>query len=140
MIAHALALTLLSATPAATTHAVGPVNQADQGFQLIHVDQLASMLADSNNPPQIFDANDSDFRSKNGVIPGAKLLPGHDYDVASILPSQKDAKLVFYCANQQCMASHGAASRAAKAGYTNVSVLADGLLGWKGAGKPVSQP
>jgi rhodanese-related sulfurtransferase len=35
------------------------------------------------------------------------------------------------------MASHGAARRAVEAGYTNVSVMADGLKGWKAAGEPV---
>jgi rhodanese-related sulfurtransferase len=35
------------------------------------------------------------------------------------------------------MASHTAAGLAVKAGYTDVSVLSDGLLGWKKAGQPV---
>jgi len=35
------------------------------------------------------------------------------------------------------MASHQAARRAAQAGYTNVAVMSDGLLGWKKQGKPV---
>ena len=38
------------------------------------------------------------------------------------------------------MASHGAARRAVDAGYTDVSVLADGLQGWKAAGKPTVVP
>jgi rhodanese-related sulfurtransferase len=38
------------------------------------------------------------------------------------------------------MASHAAARRAVKAGYTQVSVMGDGLLGWKQAGKPVAKP
>jgi rhodanese-related sulfurtransferase len=38
------------------------------------------------------------------------------------------------------MASHEAARRAAQAGYTNVSVMGDGLLGWKKAGQPVKNP
>jgi rhodanese-related sulfurtransferase len=38
------------------------------------------------------------------------------------------------------MASHEAARRAVKAGYTQVSVMGDGLLGWKAAGKPVAKP
>jgi rhodanese-related sulfurtransferase len=38
------------------------------------------------------------------------------------------------------MASHGAARRAVEAGYTNVSVMADGLKGWKAAGQSVGKP
>ena len=33
------------------------------------------------------------------------------------------------------MASHEAARRAVKAGYTDVSVMADGIAGWKAAGE-----
>ncbi len=35
------------------------------------------------------------------------------------------------------MASHGAARRAVEAGYTDVSVMVDGLKGWRAAGQPV---
>jgi rhodanese-related sulfurtransferase len=38
------------------------------------------------------------------------------------------------------MASHEAARRAVDAGYTNVEVMADGIKGWKEAGKPVAYP
>ncbi|MDO8433212.1 MAG: hypothetical protein Q7S58_12465 [Candidatus Binatus sp.] len=35
------------------------------------------------------------------------------------------------------MASHEAARRATDAGYMNVSVMADGIFGWKNAGQPL---
>jgi rhodanese-related sulfurtransferase len=35
------------------------------------------------------------------------------------------------------MSSHAAARVAAKAGYTNVFVMPDGIQGWVKAGKPV---
>ena len=35
------------------------------------------------------------------------------------------------------MASHEAARRAVGAGYTNVSVMVDGITGWHHAGQPV---
>lgn len=38
------------------------------------------------------------------------------------------------------MASHEAARRAVASGYTNVSVMSDGIFGWKDAGKPVTFP
>ncbi|HKV54419.1 MAG TPA: hypothetical protein VJN94_07225 [Candidatus Binataceae bacterium] len=34
------------------------------------------------------------------------------------------------------MASHEAARRAVKAGYTDVNVMIDGIAGWKSAGEP----
>ncbi|HXR26183.1 MAG TPA: hypothetical protein VN742_12525 [Candidatus Binataceae bacterium] len=36
------------------------------------------------------------------------------------------------------MASHEAARRAVKVGYSDVSVMADGISGWKAAGKAVA--
>jgi rhodanese-related sulfurtransferase len=37
------------------------------------------------------------------------------------------------------MASQGAARRAVEAGYTDVSVMVDGLKGWRAEGKPVGK-
>jgi rhodanese-related sulfurtransferase len=34
------------------------------------------------------------------------------------------------------MASHEAARRAVQLGYTNVSVMGDGIMGWDAAGQP----
>lgn len=87
----------------------------------------------------VLDANGADFRKQNGIIPGAVLLTHFQkYDAAKELPAAKDARLVFYCANTQCTASHAAAKKALEAGYTDVSVLPDGLLGWKKAGQPTA--
>lgn len=87
----------------------------------------------------VVDANGEQFRKENGVIPGALLLTNYrQYDPATELPASKSDKLVFYCANTQCKASHAAAKRALEAGYTDVSVLPEGLLGWKEAGQPTA--
>jgi hypothetical protein len=52
------------------------------------------------------DANGTDIRSKQGSIPGAVLLTNAMKYDAKELPAAKDAKLVFYCANTRCTASH----------------------------------
>lgn len=110
---------------------------ADDHFKLIHVADLAALKADPNSHVTILDANVASTRNKYGVIPGARLLPSYNkYDVATELPPAKNSKLVFYCANTSCMASHGAARRAVAAGYTDVSVMADGIMGWDAAGQP----
>ena len=133
MIIQLLAATLLSS-------ASGNPAPVDEGFKLIHVADLAQMLKDQSQPVHVLDANNEEFRAKEGVIPGATLLPeSHDYNVAKALPQDKASTLVFYCANAKCMASHAAAERAVKAGYSNVDVLADGLQGWKQAGQPVAK-
>ncbi|HET9037088.1 MAG TPA: rhodanese-like domain-containing protein [Myxococcaceae bacterium] len=70
-------------------------------LRMIEVSDLESMQKDSKSPPTLLDANDAEFRQKNGVIPGAKLLSSFDrYDLAKELPADKNAPLVFYCADR----------------------------------------
>jgi rhodanese-related sulfurtransferase len=88
----------------------------------------------------VLDANQLQFRKENGVIPGAVLLTSFNKYEVKELPAAKDSKLVFYCASTQCKASHAAAQRALEAGYTDVNVLPDGLLGWKKSGQPTASP
>jgi hypothetical protein len=72
--------------------------EGDQGFKIIHVSDLAAMMAKPGSKLMVFDANPPDVRETEGVIPGAHLLSssGH-YDVASELPADKNTPLVFYC-------------------------------------------
>ena len=74
--------------------------EGDQGFKLIHVADLAAMMAKPGSKVMVFDANPPDVRQTEGIIPGAHLLPsaGH-YDVATELPPNKNTPLVFYCHN-----------------------------------------
>jgi rhodanese-related sulfurtransferase len=137
-----------AATASAGTYAGGLQTHRDiastnaatsEAFNLIHVADLQSMMDNSSQKLAIFDANSTDTRKTEGLIPGAKPLSSSShYDVAKELPQDKSTTLVFYCANTACTASHAAASRAMNAGFKNVSVLADGIQGWKKSGKPVS--
>jgi hypothetical protein len=70
-------------------------------FRLIEVPDLESMQKDARAPVTLLDANDAEFRQKNGVIPGAKLLSSFDrYDLQKELPADRNAPLVFYCSNR----------------------------------------
>ena len=86
------------------------------------------------------DANGSDTRDKWGVVPGAILLTSASEFAATELPADKAQKLVFYCANTHCPASHMAAEKAMERGYTDVAVLPEGIMGWKNAGLPTIAP
>lgn len=89
----------------------------------------------------VYDANSEKTRANQGVIPGASLLTSATtYDVQKELTPVKDAPIVFYCANEKCRSSVVAAERAARSGYTNVSVLPVGITGWKAAGQRVVRP
>jgi rhodanese-related sulfurtransferase len=114
--------------------------ESTEGFKIIHVQDLADLLARQPTSTWIYDANPSRVRDKEGIIPGAKLLSSsRSYDLRE-LPQAKDSKLVFYCHNTYWMASHEAARRAVEAGYSEVSVMADGISGWVAAGKPTAKP
>jgi len=82
--------------------------------------------------------NGAETRAKMGVVPGAVLLSGTEFQPAE-LPADKAAPLVFYCGSLQCGASHKAATRAATNGWSNVSVMKAGIKGWVDAGKPTQK-
>jgi rhodanese-related sulfurtransferase len=110
--------------------------KAESGVKTTTVAEVAK-----NTKVKMVDANNADFRTQNGTVPGAVLLTSAgSYDPAKELPAAKNAELVFYCASKMCGASHMAAERASKAGYTNVSVMSEGLLGWKAAGRKTAPP
>jgi hypothetical protein len=73
---------------------------ADEGFKIVTVAKLEKMLANPDSRVHIYDANPWGVRESEGMIPGARPLTSSDnYDVANELPSNKNAKLVFYCHN-----------------------------------------
>lgn len=99
--------------------------------------EVASLVKEQK--AYVFDANSQKTREQYGAIIGAVMLSSSsEYDVRE-LPPNKDAKLVFYCANQKCQASHGAAKRALDAGYTDVSVMPDGIKGWSESGRATTK-
>lgn len=106
---------------------------------VITVGQLATRL-ESAEPPRLFDANGEATRREYGVIPGATLLPGSRDYALTLLPEARSVPLVFYCASRWCGAAEGAAKRALSAGYSAVSVMPDGIKGWREAGLPTEKP
>ena len=72
----------------------------EEGFALVHVNDLVAMQGSRDGPVTVLDANGTDFRAREGTIPGAVLLSNYSkYDVEHELPAQKDVHLVFYCAD-----------------------------------------
>ena len=117
---------------------------AEVTFKMTSVDAVAKTLElkkkDAKVAFAIFDANGKDTRAKEGIIPTAILLnSSSEYDLA-LLPKDKAAAVVFYCASEKCTASHTAAKRAMTAGHTDVAVLGAGISGWVKAGQAVDKP
>lgn len=128
-----LLVSLLLVTPMMAF--AGPKKAAKEGFKLIHVAELQKWMDKDAAAVHVFDANTDEVRKSDGLIPGAVALASSSSYETTVLPENKAEKVVFYCANTACMASHTAAKRAAEAGYTEVYVMADGIQGWKKAGK-----
>ena len=100
----AIGVIMIVALPALATDIGSIVNNKPErnNFQLIHVDDLAKLMADPNAHVHLFDADGPQVRKTEGLIPGARPLSSDShYDVAQELPSNKNAKLVFYCHNLQ---------------------------------------
>jgi rhodanese-related sulfurtransferase len=60
------------------------------------------------------------------------------FDVAK-LPSDKSAKIIFYCNSGQCWKSYKASVVARRHGYTNVYWLRGGIPDWKSKNLPVTE-
>lgn len=71
-------------------------------------------------------------RFQEGSIPTAVNLPFPSFDklAEKLLPKDKNALIVFYCAGPACNMSPASASKAQKLGYTNLKVYKDGMPGW----------
>ena len=107
----------------------------DMKLNLVHAEQVSQWLKDTTSKTYIFDANGKDTRAKEGIVLGAQPLTSHDkFNISKELPADHSSRLVFYCGNEKCMASHHAAERAIKAGYLSVYVMSDGIMGWKKKG------
>ena len=137
-IVSTLALALAVIAPTAALACDGHEQQASVEPKKATIAEVASWTKDKKAVP--VDANGKETRTSQGVIPGAVLLTSSSQYAVSELPADKSSKLVFYCANQKCGASHAAARRAMENGYTNVAVLPDGIAGWKQAGQPTAKP
>lgn len=74
---------------------------------------------------------------QQGRIPGAIYINREHWQ--SLLPRDRQATLIFYCANKLCLASHDAAKMAMALGYRHVFHLADGIFGWITSGRPTEK-
>lgn len=86
----------------------------------------------------LFDANPKDFY-EHGHLPGARWVK-FDAVTAEVLPPERTARLIFYCANELCTASHTAARAALALGYPNTFLMPEGFIGWKKSGRPLIRP
>jgi rhodanese-related sulfurtransferase len=82
----------------------------------------------------VIDANGTDSWKK-GHVPTAVDFTTSKDKLAKVLPQDKKALVVAYCANPKCNAYQAAAKEAQKLGYTNIKHLSAGIAGWIEAGE-----
>lgn len=85
----------------------------------------------------IYDVNTLELWAE-GYIPGAEFFNVGNWQ--KLLPKDKNALIVFYCANRLCSSSEIAAYETMKLGYTNVWQMPDGIYGWKLSGRQFERP
>jgi rhodanese-related sulfurtransferase len=132
-----IALALGFGLVACKTDAASSEKAGKQAFTMAAVDEVDQWI--TADKATAVDANNAGTREKMGTLPGAIKLTSYDGYNVSELPADKARRLVFYCANTQCEASHDAANKAIAAGYTDVEVMPDGIAGWVNAGKKVDK-
>lgn len=103
-------------------------------FRMISVQDVAAAVTSHDAQTVVLDANRRETFNEHHV-PGATWV-GHDV-TAENLPADSAKRLVFYCANEECSASHTAARTAMQLGHPNVFVMGAGIQGWVAAGEPV---
>lgn len=79
----------------------------------------------------LFDSRPA-LRFQEGSIPTAVNLPFPSFDelAKTLLPKDKNAKLIFFCAGVTCNMSSSSAVKARALGYTNIKVYRDGTPDW----------
>ena len=79
----------------------------------------------------LFDSRPA-LRFNEGAIPTAVNLPYPAFDkmAEKLLPADKNALVIFYCAGVTCNMSPASMKKAAALGYTNVKVYRDGMPAW----------
>ena len=81
------------------------------------------------NPREIYD---------EGHLPSAIWMSSIELQL-NALPQDRDAKVIFYCYNELCGASHQAASAAVAKGWRNVARMPAGIRGWHAAGLDIEE-
>jgi rhodanese-related sulfurtransferase len=113
--------------------ACGKPQEPAPPWKVIDASTLRAMMASDKELP-VFNTM-SELECLDHRIPGTRCLACEDVqNNPSVLPSDKERAIVFYCESAGCYRSCRAAEVAVKAGYRQVHVLEGGIPTWKQAG------
>ncbi|MEC4728020.1 rhodanese-like domain-containing protein [Shewanella sp. D64] len=114
---------------------MGPAHRYEHQLNTISMMEAQTLVGKKG--VYFFDVNTLELWAE-GYIPGAIYFNVKDWK--KLLPVNKDAVMVFYCANRLCNASEIAAHEALKLGYTGVRQMPDGIYGWRLANRVTEKP
>jgi len=114
---------------------MAPARYYEQDLNYITMMEAESLLGQKG--VYFFDVNTLELWAE-GFIPSAVYFNVKDWK--KLLPVNKDAQMVFYCANRLCNASEIAARAVMKQGYTAVRQMPDGIYGWRLSGRVTEKP
>jgi hypothetical protein len=84
-------------SPAPATSTVVPAEKEKPPFREMTLDDVEKRIAQKDGRTFVFDANPKEVYDKRHV-PGAVYVPDEGV-TASLLPADRSATLIFYCAN-----------------------------------------
>lgn len=113
--------------------ACGKPAEAPPTWKIVDAPTLRAMMADDRELP-VYNTM-SEIECLDHRIPGTKCLACEEIEKdITLLPTDKNRVMVFYCESAGCYRSCRAAGAAVKAGYKQVHVLDRGMPAWKQAG------
>ncbi|QWV99273.1 rhodanese-like domain-containing protein [Geomonas nitrogeniifigens] len=113
-----------------------PVFAADADFKTVSSEVLRDML-EEKRVFTLVDARTNDEYQVAHLV-NAISIPDKEFDKnIALLPRDKGALIVFYCNGVKCGKSKKVAAKAREAGYTNLTVYADGFPVWEEKGYPI---
>ena len=126
------------ATLSTASYAVACPDSKTEKKEVTKVTVASAAKLHKANKIIMVDANSPATRTKQGVVPGARLLTSYSKFAASELKASKDDTLVFYCYSEKCSAAPKAAMTAQSMGF-KTKVMDAGIMGWKKAGHAVKK-
>jgi len=109
---------------------------ADGEFKIITTEQLKAMIDDKKDFTLIDARTKEEYQAAH--IPGAISIPEKLFENSvSLLPTNRDALLAFYCNGIKCGKSTKTAKKAAALGYKNILIYGEGFPVWEEKGMKI---
>ncbi|HEX8926119.1 MAG TPA: rhodanese-like domain-containing protein [Terriglobales bacterium] len=107
----------------------------DEPFTMLTMQQVSDM----QGKPGVYicDVNDNEIYAQHH-LKGA--IHVRDERLKKYLPKDKNATIIFYCAERRCTGSGIAAREAVKLGYKKVYTMPEGIFGWVRSGRATESP